>query len=45
MIEIPLNNNKIALVDDEDYELVSQFSWYALCIDKELQDELYEYDR
>jgi len=29
MIEIALNNNKIALVDDEDYDLISQYQWRA----------------
>jgi len=30
MIEIPLTQNKVALIDDEDYELVSQYKWYAV---------------
>ena len=29
MKEIPLSNGMIALVDDEDYELVSQYTWTA----------------
>ena len=29
MIEIPLTQGKIALIDDEDYELVSRHTWYA----------------
>lgn len=28
MIEIKLTKGKIAIVDDEDYELVSQYKWY-----------------
>ena len=30
MIEIPLTQNQVALIDDEDFELVSQYKWYAL---------------
>ena len=29
MREIPLTQGKIALVDDEDFERVNQFKWYA----------------
>lgn len=29
MKEIPLTQGKVALVDDEDYDRVSQFKWYA----------------
>lgn len=29
MIEIPLTQGKVALIDDEDYELVSQYKWHA----------------
>lgn len=28
-IEIPLTQGKVALVDDEDHALISQFKWYA----------------
>jgi hypothetical protein len=27
MIEVPLTQNKVAFVDEEDYELVSQYKW------------------
>ena len=29
MKEIPLTQGKVALIDDEDYEWISQFKWYA----------------
>lgn len=29
MIEIPLTQGQVALIDDEDYELVSKYKWYA----------------
>jgi len=29
MREIPLIKGQVALIDDEDYELVSQYKWYA----------------
>ena len=29
MIEIPLTRGQVALIDDEDYELVSKYSWWA----------------
>lgn len=31
MREIPLSRGFVALVDDEDYELVSQYRWFAVC--------------
>ena len=30
MIEIPLTQGKIAIIDDEDYEKVSKYKWQAL---------------
>ena len=30
MKTIPLTQGKVALIDDEDFELVSKFSWYLL---------------
>jgi len=30
MIEIPLTQGKVAFIDDEDYELVSQYKWCAV---------------
>jgi hypothetical protein len=30
MKEINLNNKKVALVDDEDFDRVNQFKWYAM---------------
>jgi hypothetical protein len=30
MKEIPLTQGKVALVDDEDFEMLSQFKWHAL---------------
>jgi hypothetical protein len=29
MKEIPLTQGQVALIDDEDFELVSQYKWYA----------------
>lgn len=29
MKQIPLNQNKVALVDDEDYERISKYNWHA----------------
>jgi hypothetical protein len=29
MIEIPLTQNKVALIDDEDWKLISQHKWHA----------------
>lgn len=29
MIEIPLTQGQVALIDDEDYKLVSQYKWHA----------------
>jgi hypothetical protein len=29
MKEIKLSQNKVAIVDDEDYEFLSEFTWYA----------------
>jgi len=31
MKEIPLTQGKVAIVDDEDYPLVSQYKWHADC--------------
>lgn len=31
MKEIPLTQEKVVLVDDEDYEWLSQYNWYAHC--------------
>lgn len=30
MKEIPLTQGKVALVDDDDFEWLSQFKWYAV---------------
>jgi len=30
MKEIPLTQGQVALIDDKDYELVSQYSWYTV---------------
>lgn len=30
MIEIPLTKNKIAVIDDEDWELVSRYKWHTM---------------
>jgi hypothetical protein len=30
MKEIPLNHGKVALVDDEDFNFLNQFKWYAV---------------
>jgi hypothetical protein len=30
MIEIPLTRGQVALIDDEDFELVNQYKWYAI---------------
>lgn len=35
MKQIPLTQGKVALVDDEDYNLVSQYKWYAHRCDKQ----------
>ena len=29
MIEIPLTQGQVALIDDEDFEIVSKYKWYA----------------
>lgn len=29
MKEMPLTQNQVAIVDDEDYEWLSEFKWYA----------------
>lgn len=31
MKEIELTQGKVAIVDDEDFDLVNRFKWYALC--------------
>lgn len=30
MKEIPLSQNKVTIVDDEDYEFLNQWKWYAI---------------
>lgn len=30
MKEIPLNKGKVALVDDEDYDTLTQYTWYVV---------------
>ena len=32
MIEIPLTKDKVALIDNEDFDLVNQYTWYAILI-------------
>ena len=32
MREIPLTKNKVAVVDDEDYERIAQFKWHSVCM-------------
>ena len=34
MIEIPLTKGYVAVIDDEDYELVSRFKWQMLTAGK-----------
>jgi len=29
MVEVPLTQNKVALIDDEDWIVISRFDWYA----------------
>ncbi len=33
-MEIPLTQNKVAVIDPEDYPLVSGYSWYAVLCNK-----------
>lgn len=32
--EIPLTRNQVALIDDDDYEIVSRYKWYAFYVKK-----------
>lgn len=41
MKEIPLTRGKVALVDDEDYERLSQFKWWAIRANPQYREVFY----
>ena len=45
MIEISLTQEKVAFIDDEDYELVSQYKWCAKKDSKTYYAEAYTYNK